>query len=97
MSEAFDHSKIEERLVPRYPKEPVVARAVMKPVVWQPRNPEMVEYRTPIHHNPDEFFETQLTPEEARRFAIDLLNDAERAEQRRGANARLRKRRSAAI
>jgi hypothetical protein len=40
--------------------------------------PEAVVIRTPLE-TPDQFYETVLTPEEARRYALDLLNDAERA------------------
>lgn len=60
------------------------------PYVWQSEDPETITIRTPITV-PDEYFETVLTPEEARRLAIDLLNDAERAAHMVAVNKRLRK------
>jgi hypothetical protein len=42
--------------------------------------PHLVITKVPTD-SPDTFFETVMTPAEARRLALDLLNDADRAER----------------
>lgn len=66
-------------------------RALLKPFVWQPEDPTKVFVHIPVS-GPHDYFEMVLTPEEARSFAIDLLNDSERALHMIAVNARLAKR-----
>jgi hypothetical protein len=42
--------------------------------------PHLVVSKVPTD-SPDTFFETAMTPAEARRYAVDILNDADRAER----------------
>lgn len=65
-------------------------RILLAPKVWMPRDPEMVEYRTPVG-SPNEYFETVLTPEEAENHALELLIDARRAKQARACRQWLEK------
>lgn len=44
------------------------------------QRPHMVVSKVPTD-SPDTFFETAMTPAEARRYATDMLNDADRAER----------------
>jgi len=55
-------------------------RALYLPRVVMSQTPTMVVTKTPTD-SPDTFFETALTPAEARRYATDLLIDADRAER----------------
>lgn len=69
----------------------MLPRSVMTPNVWACRNPEMVCYRTPIG-NPNEYFETNLTPSEAETFAFDLWRAARQARYLAGVNRRRQER-----
>ena len=67
-------------------------RAVMRPRVIMPRDPEMVDMHIPVT-GPEDFLESRLTPDEAETLAWDLWTDARRARHLREVNARLAKRR----
>lgn len=68
-------------------------RVLFKPRVVMSERPEYVVMRTPLEI-PNQFYETVLTPEEARRYALDLLNDAERAIRMKETNEWLAKQNS---
>ncbi len=55
-------------------------RALFLPRVSMSTRPHMVIMKTPTE-SPEIFFESGLTPAEARRLATDLLIDADRAER----------------
>lgn len=55
-------------------------RALLLPRVTMSQLPNMVVTKTPTE-SPDTYFETAMTPKEARRYAVDILNDADRAER----------------
>lgn len=52
-------------------------RVLFLPRAVMPRDPETVEFK--LHLAEDTFYETVLTPDEARKFALDLMIEAERA------------------
>lgn len=68
-------------------------RCLYRPSVVFSEQPDMVVTKTPLD-SPDTFYETVLTPIEARRYALDLLNDADRAERVQATNEWLRSRRA---
>jgi hypothetical protein len=55
-------------------------RALYLPRVTMTTRPDMVVTKVPTD-SPETFFESALTPAEARRLATDLLIDADRAER----------------
>ncbi|RWK39225.1 hypothetical protein [Mesorhizobium sp.] len=55
-------------------------RCLYLPRVVMSQRPQMVVSKVPTE-SPDTFFETAMTPAEARRYATDLLIDADRAER----------------
>lgn len=55
-------------------------RALFLPRVTMSERPHLVVTKTPTD-SPETFFETAMTPAEARRYAVDILNDADRAER----------------
>lgn len=55
-------------------------RALFLPRVTMSERPHMIVTKIPTD-SPDTFFEQALTPAEARRYATDLLIDADRAER----------------
>jgi hypothetical protein len=55
-------------------------RALFLPRVVMSPMPAAVVSKVPTE-SPDTFFETVMTPAEARRYAMDLLIDADRAER----------------
>lgn len=55
-------------------------RALFLPRVVMSERPHLVVTKTPTD-SPETFFESALTPAEARRLATDLLIDADRAER----------------
>lgn len=55
-------------------------RALFLPRVTMSERPHLVITKVPTDA-PDTFFETAMTPAEARRYATDLLIDADRAER----------------
>jgi len=69
---------------------PIYPRSIMVPKVWQSHDPEMVEIRTVIDE-PNVYYESRLTPEEAETLAWELWTDARRARSRGEANKRLAK------
>lgn len=68
-------------------------RAVMVPYVMMPYDPETVVIRTPTS-NPESYFETILTPDEAEKLAFDLWGAARRGTYMRKTNDRLRSRKA---
>ncbi len=63
-----------------YAKVRMTHRVLHLPRVTPSQRPHMVVTKTPTD-NPETFYEGALTPKEARRYAVDLLNDADRAER----------------
>lgn len=61
----------------------------MRPRVWMPRDPEMVCIHAPIN-DPNEYYESNLTPDEAETLAWELWTDARRARYLRLVNARVK-------
>lgn len=55
-------------------------RSLYLPRVTMSTRPDAVVVKTPTD-SPETFFESALTPSEARRLATDLLIDADRAER----------------
>lgn len=65
----------------------MIPRALLLPRLQQPRDPTTVEYKTPTE-DPDTYFETVLTWEEAMLFAAQIQIDAHRAKEAAEAAAR---------
>lgn len=55
-------------------------RVLFLPRVVMSQRPHLVVIKTPTE-SPDTFYETGMSPAEARRYAVDILNDADRAER----------------
>lgn len=65
-------------------------RCLHLPRVVMPRDPETVCAVTPTE-DPGTYFETVMSYDEARRYGLELLMDAERAKHAAEANARYAK------
>lgn len=65
-------------------------RCLYRPRVVMSEQPEMVVTKTPLE-SPEVYFESVMTPAEARCFALDMLIDADRAERVQATNKWLRR------
>lgn len=65
-------------------------RCLFIPYVIASERVESVVTRTPVGE-PNTYFETEMTPEEAENFALDLLNEARKAKHLRSSREWLEK------